>query len=236
MPLTRIGVPIEISKVPQLVDSQEELESKFDTLIAYHGTSHRFRDSVIEHGLDAENPFQMEEGGKSEKPLVFFGPQQEEDMNPPASELHGAREYGNNTVTNTVGGKSIVVECELPIKNLERDDVAEVDNRGVENLYQSIRDYGVAAHRGTVPPENIRETFTTHDIPRPPIHNTVYQGTEEYHQWMKSFQGDEIDEETLKQIGTNYDTQVDPRQLLEEGEESITAEELYRRAEKGKKF
>ena len=216
---------IEISQVPNEISSQEELHLNFDSIKAYHGTSHRFKDAILEHGLDPEIPFQMEEE-VTDKSLVFFGPANDQDMNPPHSEVHGANRYANNTVRKTVGGKAMIVECELPIEKLERDDIAKVDIRDVENLYQSIVNYGVAAHRGRVEPKHIENTFTTHSSPKPPVGAESYVNTDEFNEWMDAaLKGEEPNIEKLKEIGENYKSQIDPREYIDE--EPVTAEELY---------
>ena len=217
---------LEISQVPEVVDSQEELDSEYDSLVAYHGTTHRFRSSILEHGLDPENPVVVE-GGKSDRPLVFFGSEKEEDMEPQYSEGHDAETYGIAARDQIIGGKAMVIRCELPIDNLERDDVAHVDGRGdTQNLYQSITNYGVAAHHGRVEPEQIIEIFETHDSPTPPKTNELYVSTDEFSEWMDAYIEQDI--ETLQRIGSDYESQIAPREYIEEGEK-VRPGELYRK-------
>lgn len=216
---------IEITDVPRKVSSQEELVSEYDSIRAYHGTTHRFRDSIRGNGLVPRNYlFQMEKP-KSEEPLVFFGSESEEDMNPPNSECHSAEDYGTRTLRNTIGGKSMVVKAELPIENLRRDDVATVDERGIENVYESIVNYGVVAHRDAVSTENIIGFEEKHNIARPPENVLRYQKTEHYSIWLQAV--GEQDLETLKEIGEDFESQVEPREFQRDNN-PLTAEELFK--------
>jgi len=166
------------------------------------------------------------EGGKSDKPLVFFGPKKEEEMTPNHSELHGADRYAMNTAVKTVGGKPMVVECELPVENMERDDVAEVDERGIENTYQSILNYGVAAHLGKVEPDSIKDTYELSGLAKPPIKNTAFRNTEDYDKWMKAFY-ENHDVDVLEEIAQKFESQIDPRDYQSD-ELKISASDLYK--------
>lgn len=220
---------ILIQDVPEEISSQEQLE-EYDSVTAYHGTTHRFQEAIEEYGLVPGTDLMPVEGQTTDQEIVYFGPETDEEvdeMNAPWVEMYSdAESYAARAVKDTVGGVPLIVECELPVENLVADDVSQVDLRGVETPYESITQYATVGHEGTVEPEKITGFQVDDSQPVPPHNNSAYQKTDEHREWVQAM-GD-MDVDKMVEIGSGYDLQVDPEEFTDS--ETIHPSELLRQA------
>jgi hypothetical protein len=219
---------IEIPEVPEL-DSQEELE-EYDSVLAYHGATHRFRDAMQEYGIVPGTDLMPLEGQTTDQSMVYLGPEtgdEVEEMEVPSVEMYSdAENYATRSVKDTVGGKPMIVETSLPVDNLVADDVSQVDMRGVETPYDSITQYATVGHEGKVLPEDI-EDFHVLDKPAlPPWNNSAYKSTGKDAEFISAMA--EPDIEKMEEMGEPFQEQIDPREFA--GEENITPNELLKNA------
>ena len=218
---------ILIQDVPEEVSSQEQLE-EYDSVTAYHGTSHRFQEAIEEYGLVPGTDLMPVEGQTTDQEIVYFGPETDEEvdeMDAPWVEMYSdADSYAGRAIKDTVGGVPMIVECELPVENLVADDVSQVDMRGVETPYESITQYATVGHEGTVESENITDFKVDDSEPTPPHNNSAYSMSDEHREWVEAM--GEMDIDRMMEIGSRYDSQIDPEEFA--GAETITPSELLR--------
>lgn len=221
---------IYLAEVPEAVDSQQELEEEYDFVRAFHGTSSRFQDSVSEYGIiPAEEGVTLEKS-KSNDPIVFFGPydsEEADEMGVPSIEIYSdAESYAQRATGQHFGGKSLIVQADLPVENLVPDDVSKVDGRGVETAYDSIVEYAVVGHEGIVEPE-IQTSMEFEGNPRPPVNNQRWSKSDEYREFFDALQ--EQDVETADEIAQRFTSQIDFMEHAEVLEEDLTPNRVMER-------
>lgn len=223
---------IAIENVLDNVGSHEELEEQYDEVIAYHGTSHRFRDAIQEYGIIPGTDLLPMEGQKTDRPIVYFGPKTSEDessMDNTYAEMYSdAASYANRAVETSVGGKPIILKCALPVDNLVPDDCERAELYDVETPYDSINTWATLGHEGTVSPEQILDSEVTANLSRPPENNGPYMKTQEYNKFEEALGVLEQDWDVLERIGDKYDEQIDP-QLLK-NQDDLHPEQLIKLA------
>lgn len=204
------GGGIYLADVPEVVDSQQELEDNYDFVRAFHGTSSRFQDSVSEYGIVPAEEGVTVEKSKSDDPIVFFGPydaDEADEMDAPSIEMYSdAQNYAERATGQHFGGKSMIVQADLPVENLVPDDVSKVDGRGVETAYESISEYAVVGHEGVVEPE-IQSGIEFEGNPRPPVNNQRWSSSDESREFFDALK--ERDVETADEIAQRYTSQID---------------------------
>lgn len=188
---------IEWSEVSEV--SEEEYRNH-DYLIAYHGTSHRFRDSIENRGL--LTPKERPEERVREDWQLSIDDERYDNLCYLSSES-SAESYSSLTQKKFVGGKPMILQIKAPISNLEPEPMnADV---GTETSFQAIID-GEVAHRGSIPPENILNYHVHGNYAIPPINGDDFDEFNEIDLQDAVLEGDY---EFLEKWNTKYDTQLD---------------------------
>lgn len=221
---------IEIQNVLNEVESQQELEEEYDQLIAYHGTSHRFRDSIEEYGLQPGSDLVSMEGQKTDQPIVYFGPEDsetEQHMDNEYVEMYSnAERYAVRSVRKGVGGRPMVMKCALPVENLVPDDCERGDLYNVETAYDSVDTWATVGYEGILSEEQILNERIMGESPRAPEENRAYKTTEHSEKWEEEFSKWDPDFEKLSSLAERFDSQIDPDAISGQG--SLNRSELLR--------